>query len=101
METSTQNYFWLVDRLSMEDDPSNRVNPQNETVTLSEDLQSGLQSGHLFNKLLAVMHRTYTMRTNANFELSTQPLTDSARDNWEQLIPQLRQFGISLNEGKA
>ena len=41
------------------------------------------------------------MRTNANFELSSQPLTDSVRDNWEQLIPQLRQFGVSINESKA
>ena len=38
METSIQNYFWLVDRLGMEDDPRNRVNAENETVTLSEQL---------------------------------------------------------------
>jgi len=38
METSIQNYFWLVDRLSMEDDSKNKVNAENETVTLSEDL---------------------------------------------------------------
>jgi len=38
MDTSIQNYFWLVDRLAMEDDPRNKVNADNETVTLSEDL---------------------------------------------------------------
>ena len=35
METSLQNYFWLVDRLSMEDDAKNRVNAEKETVKLS------------------------------------------------------------------
>ena len=70
METSIQNYFWIVDRLSMEDDPRNRVNAENETVTLSEDLKKGIEDGQIFGKLLSVMHRTYVMRTNNSFELS-------------------------------
>ena len=32
METSLQNYFWMVDRLSMEDDARNKVNAETETV---------------------------------------------------------------------
>ena len=40
METSIQNYFWLVDRLAMEDDSRNRVNAESETVTLSTELES-------------------------------------------------------------
>ena len=32
METSLQNYFWMVDRLSMDDDARNKVNADTETV---------------------------------------------------------------------
>lgn len=39
MQTSVVNYFWLVDRLSMQDNPNNKVNVQTETVSLSDDLQ--------------------------------------------------------------
>ena len=38
MQTSVENYFWLVDRLSMEDDPANKVNVQKETVKLSDKM---------------------------------------------------------------
>lgn len=38
MQTSVNNYFWLVDRLDMEDDPANKVNTETETVTLSDRL---------------------------------------------------------------
>ena len=87
METSIQNYFWIIDRLAMEDDPRNKVNAENETVTLSEDFKASVEEGHIFSKLLNVMHRTYTMRTANSFELSMQPL-DGGRDaNWDMLIP--------------
>ena len=88
METSIQNYFWIVDRLSMEDDPRNRVNAEHETVTLSEELKNTIEDGQIFGKLLSVMHRTYVMRTNNSFELSNQPLLDGQREaNWDALIP--------------
>ena len=38
MQTSVVNYFWLVDRLSIEDNPDNKVNAQTETVSLSDRL---------------------------------------------------------------
>ena len=65
METSIQNYFWMVDRLSMEDDARNKVNAEAETVSLSDDLSSEILDGHIFQKLLAEMHRTFTMRTGS------------------------------------
>ena len=52
----------------MDDDPRNKVNADNETVTLSDDLLAGIQDGPIFAKLLSEMHRTYTMRTSAKFE---------------------------------
>ena len=73
METSIQNYFWIVDRLAMEDDPRNRVNAENETVTLSDSMKNGIEEGQIFAKLLSVMHRTYTARTANSFELATLP----------------------------
>ena len=52
MQTSVENYFWLVDRLSMEDDPANKVNVQKETVKLSDKMQDRIRSGELMQKLL-------------------------------------------------
>ena len=45
METSLQNYFWMVDRLSMDDDARNKVNADTETVQLSQDLESNILDG--------------------------------------------------------
>ena len=87
METSIQNYFWIVDRLAMEDDPRNRVNAENETVTLSDSMKNGIEEGHIFGKLLNVMHRTYTMRTANSFELATLPQECGRDANWDVLIP--------------
>ena len=87
METSIQNYFWIVDRLAMEDDPRNRVNAENETVTLSDPMKNGLEEGQIFAKLLSVMHRTYTMRTANSFELAILPQEGGRDANWEVLLP--------------
>ena len=52
MQTSVSNYFWLVDRLNMDDNPTNKVNVQTETVTLSNKLGNQMKSGELIQKLL-------------------------------------------------
>ena len=52
METSIQNYFWLVDRLNMDDDQRNKVNIQSDSVSLSEVLTEYITSGELITKLL-------------------------------------------------
>ena len=52
METSIQNYFWLVDRLNMDDDQRNKVNMQSDSVSLSEVLTEYITSGELITKLL-------------------------------------------------
>lgn len=87
METSIQNYFWMVDRLSMEDDAKNKVNAEHDTVTLSSELQESIASGTLFDRLLSEMHRTFIMRSGATFELAKQPLGANKDENWALLIP--------------
>ena len=69
MQTSVENYFWLVDRLNMEDDPANKVNVQKETVILSNNLRDGVRSGEILQKLLEQMHVTYIKRTEKPFSL--------------------------------
>ena len=65
----------MVDRLAIEDDSRNKVNPETETVSMSEPLSESVRDGTIFAKLMAEMHRTFTMRTGTNFELQvTQPL---------------------------
>ena len=90
-----------MDRLAIEDDSRNKVNAENETVTLSDSMQEQLQKGHIFGRLLSEMHRTFTMRTGSSFQLAKEPLTGTNEANWEALIPQLRQYGIQVNESKA
>ena len=69
MQTSVENYFWLVDRLNMEDDPANKVNVQKETVILSNNLRDRVRSGEILQKLLEQMHVTYIKRTEKPFSL--------------------------------
>ena len=69
MQTSVENYFWIVDRLSMEDDPANKVNVQKETVQLSNKMQDSVRSGELLQRLLELMHITYIKRTEKPFSL--------------------------------
>ena len=69
MQTSVENYFWLVDRLNMEDDPANKVNVQKETVILSNNLRDRVRSGEILQKLLEQMHVTFIKRTEKPFSL--------------------------------
>ena len=52
IEISIQNYFWLVDRLEMEDDPRNKVNVEKQTVCIGKEMSNSLKNGFLFGKLL-------------------------------------------------
>ena len=101
MDTSIQNYFWLVDRLSMEDDSRNKVNAETETVTLSENLAREITDGQIFGKLLQEMQRTYTMRTGAAIDIPSKQLSEDRESNWEALLPQFRQFGVQLSDTRA
>lgn len=70
LEISMQDYFWLVDRLELEDDPRNKVNSDTQTVTLGKQLTSSLRNGFVFSKLLQKMQATYAKRTKKFFHLN-------------------------------
>lgn len=43
--TTTDNYFWMVDRLKIEDDTRNKVNMAKNTVGLSKPFVKRLENG--------------------------------------------------------
>jgi len=45
METTLEHYFWMLDRLGMEDDSRNKVNTESKQVKLSKQLTSQLING--------------------------------------------------------
>ena len=96
MQTSVSNYFWLVDRLNMDDNPSNKVNVQTESVTLCDSLQNEIRSGELIQKLIGQMHVTYIKRTEKPFTLKTIG-AKSDKERWNGLFNQLQSFGVDLD----
>lgn len=41
-----ETYFWMVDRLQLEDDPRNKVNANKSTVTCSKPMLLRLTNGY-------------------------------------------------------
>lgn len=50
--SSIETYFWLVDRLSMEDDSRNKVNMSKNTVALSKPYLLNIETGSYIAKLM-------------------------------------------------
>lgn len=99
-----QDYFWLVDRLELDDDPRNKVNSETQTVSLGKEMTNALKNGFLFSRLLQKMQSTYTKRTKRFFHFSQSMLdikdNDSAgsrKANWGALVPELKHFAIDLD----
>ena len=69
--TSLETYFWMVDRLEIEDDSRNKVNMTNNSVALSKPFIKRIENGHYVGRLLADMHPTFSKRTEKNFAVPT------------------------------
>ena len=83
----------------MEDDPTNKVNVQTETVSLSDKLRDEIKSGELIQKLIGQMHVTYIKRTEKPFTLKAFE-ANSDEERWNGLFSQLQGFGIELDASK-
>ena len=66
---SVETYYWMVDRLAIEDDTRNKVNMTINQVTLSKPFQRKIENGHYIGRLLAVMHPTFSKRSEKHFNL--------------------------------
>jgi hypothetical protein len=104
METQMDDYFWMIDRLGIEDHAKNKVNKDTSTVSISKDFANSLSNGYYFGKLIAEMHPTYIKRTRKKFSLD--PNISSLKDNlqkktkefnWHTIARQLDKFGVFLD----
>lgn len=68
--TTLETYFWMVDRLGIEDDTRNKVNMTRNNVVLGRPFIKRLENGHYVGRLLNDMYQTYSQRTDKQFELS-------------------------------
>ena len=98
------DYFWMIDRLGIEDHAKNKVNKDTSTVSISKDFANSLSNGYYFGKLIAEMHPTYIKRTRKKFSLD--PNISSLKDNlqkktkefnWHTIARQLDKFGVFLD----
>ena len=69
---SIETYFWMVDRLQIEDDSRNKVNKTKNSVTLSKDLITKIQTGYFLGLLLKNMYQTFESRTGKTFQIPSQ-----------------------------
>ena len=108
MEVNLDDYFWMIDRLGMEDDTRNKVNKDRKVVQLSKNMTASLVNGYLFSKILSEIHPTFIKRTRKNFtldpgvlEMKDNNAVKSRQANWEIISKALPKFGVaSLQENK-
>ena len=58
--TSMETYFWMVDRLGIEDGTRNKVNMTNNSVTLGKPFIKKVENGHYVGRLLKDMYPTFS-----------------------------------------
>lgn len=106
MEARLETYFWLVDRLQLEDDPKNKVNMAKGTVKVSTALQNRITNGMYIARLLREMTNTYQSRSGN--QVSLDPALSQIKDNdkafkpqnWQLIFNQLEQFNIFIEPKK-
>lgn len=97
-------YFWIVDRLELEDDPRNKVNSESQTVSIGKVMAGKLRNGFLVSKLLQKMQSTFTKRTKhffhfnqALFEMKDNDSVAVRRANWGLLSQEIKHFSITVD----
>lgn len=63
MELNLDHYFWLIDRLDLQDNPKNTVNKDRNTVTLDFAMTNSFANGYYVGKLVAEIYHTYIKRS--------------------------------------
>ena len=104
--TSIETYFWMVDRLQMEDDSRNKVNMTKNTVSLSKHFLKRIENGHYIGRLCNEMYQTYTKRSGKTFSIP-QEINDIDPETavfhaptWAVIFDTLSEFGIALSKQK-
>ncbi len=64
---SIETYFWMVDRLQIEDDTRNKVNKTTNIVTLSKPFQKKIENGFYISRLLNEIYPTFSKRSDKQF----------------------------------
>ena len=106
MESSIETYFWMVDRLNLEDDPKNKVNMAKNSVIYSKVLVQKINNGSFVARLLNLMTPTYQQRTGKEMQLSNNLSAINENDksfqaeNWKLLFQELPKFGINVEAKK-
>ncbi len=67
MSISIETYFWLIDRLKIEDDSRNKVNMTKNQVTLSKPFLKKCENGLYLGQLLTEIYSTHSKRVNKQF----------------------------------
>ena len=106
MSISVEAYFWLVDRLKIEDDSRNKVNMSKNQVTLSKNFLKLCENGAYIGRLLAEMYPTFSNRIEKQFMLppavsdigiETPPFNQPV---WKNIFEGLSQFGCRIEAAK-
>jgi hypothetical protein len=69
---SLEVYFWMLDRLQIEDDTRNKVNKTNNNVVLGKPFTKRVENGHYIGRLLTLMYPTFAQRSGKTFSLPAQ-----------------------------
>lgn len=106
MSINVETYFWMVDRLNLEDDTKNKVNKVTNFVQLSKNFLKKCENGYYLGRLLKQMYATFSNRTAKSFNVPlivTEINPDAASFNaqtWKIIFDVLAQYGCKIEASK-
>ncbi len=106
MSISIETYFWLVDRLKIEDDSRNKVNMTKNQVTLSKPFLKKCENGLYLGQLLSEMYSTYSNRVEKQFSVPsavTEINIETPVFNqpvWKNIFDGLAMYGCKVDPAK-
>jgi hypothetical protein len=106
MSISIETYFWLIDRLKIEDDSRNKVNMTKNQVTLSKPFLKKCENGLYLGQLLTEIYATHSKRVNKQFAIP-QSVTEITLETpafsqpvWKHIFEGLAMYGCKIEPSK-
>lgn len=102
--TSIESYFWMVDRLGIEDDTRNKVNMTKNCVALGKPFIKKVENGYYMGRLLSDMYPTFSKRSDKQFAIpySLQEMDPEGpiynQNQWDVLFGVLAKYGCDLGQ---
>ena len=105
VELDVDQYFWLIDRGDVLDDPRNQVHTPSQRVKLHREHSQRLMNGVYIGKLMHALRKIIIKKSKKPFtldpallSLKDQSVVNARDSNWNTVAAELRKFNIKLTK---